>query len=102
DTVALGVEFPAVVDAAQSALFVAGIEQRGAAVGTVLLDEAGLAVCVAPGQQILTEKSDTERLAVGFQLPGIGCWQPVFAHHVAHPSTSSDAAPQPRGFIGKH
>src|SRR5215216_4607433 len=66
DTVAFGVELPPVVDAAEPAFFVAGIEQRRAAVGAILFDEAGLTAGIAPREQVFTEYSDTEGLAVGF------------------------------------
>ena len=47
DAAAVGGEFPAVVDAAQPALFVASEPQGGAAMRAILVDEADLAVAVA-------------------------------------------------------
>ena len=57
DAVARGVELPAVVHAAQAALFVAAEEQRGAAMRAVLGHQANLTVGVAEADQVLTQQT---------------------------------------------
>src|SRR6266498_5104728 len=55
DTVAGGIELPAVVDAAQATFFVAAIEQRGSPVRAKRAHQADGAVGVAERDQVFTE-----------------------------------------------
>jgi hypothetical protein len=54
DAVAGDIKFPAVVDAADAALFVASEVEGGAAMRAVSLDDANFAIGIAKGDQILT------------------------------------------------
>src|SRR5260370_972364 len=58
------VEFPTVVDAAQARLLVAPEEQRRAAVRAVVGDKAGRAVGIAPGNEVLAQHADADRVAI--------------------------------------
>src|SRR5712691_3849500 len=61
---ALGVELPAVVDAAQATLFVSAEKERRAAVRTEGADDANLAVGVAERDQVFTQNADPRGFAV--------------------------------------
>jgi hypothetical protein len=85
------VELPAVVDAAQTGLFVASEEQRCAAVGTGLREESDLAVRVAECDEVLAEEAYAERRAVRlrhFARQQRRC--PVAAQQVAHHRAGAD------------
>ena len=91
DAVAVLVEFPAVVDAAQSALFVAAEEQRGAAMRTKRIDDADVAVRIAKRYQIFAQQTHAHRRAVGFgQLFGKQRREPVAAEQVPHRRARTD------------
>src|SRR5579871_6356094 len=64
DAGAVDRELPTVVHASQTALFVTSEEQRGAAVWTVVLDQANLPGRVAEGDQVLTQQHHTQRVGV--------------------------------------
>ena len=66
DAVAVDVELPAVVDAAQAGFFIAAEEQRRAPMRAVALDQAGLAVGVAEADQLLAEQHYPQRIGVRF------------------------------------
>ena len=65
DALAVDVELPAVVDAAQAVLVVAAEEHRRAAVRAVRIDQADAAVGVTEGDEVLVEDLDLDRDAVG-------------------------------------
>ena len=67
DAAAVGVEFPAVIDAADAAFLVAAEPEIGAAVRAMLIDDADHAARVAEGQQLLAHDDDLLRRAVGFR-----------------------------------
>ena len=69
DAVAVDVELPAVVDAAQAGFFVAAEEQGRAAVRAVVLDQADLAVGVAEGDELLAEEQDPHGSESGVGAP---------------------------------
>ena len=64
ENVAAHVHFPAVVNAAQAALFVAAEEKRRAAVRTVLVEQTDPALAVAKGDEVFTEQAHADRRAV--------------------------------------
>ena len=64
DAVAVHVELPAVIDAAQPTFLVSAEEHRGAAVRTVVVDQAYSAVAVAEGDELLTQQQHAHRIAV--------------------------------------
>ena len=65
DALAVHVVLPAVIDAADTAVFVAAEEQVGAAVRAVRLDQSDPAFRVAKGDQIFAHHFDADRRAVG-------------------------------------
>src|SRR6202022_4985458 len=64
DAIAVDVEFPAVIDAAQARFFVASEPQRGAAVRAELVDQTDTALAVAKADQTLAQNVKTDRRAV--------------------------------------
>src|SRR5205823_1720286 len=85
DASAVDGELPAVVDAADASLLVAAEEQRGAAVGAVVLNQADLARGVAVADQIFAEQPYAQWVAVRpRQFVGADRRQPVLAHEIAH------------------
>jgi hypothetical protein len=62
------IEFPAMVDAAQSAIFVSPKDQRCAAVRTGLVNQTDPAFGIPEGNQILAQQPDTFRLPVLDQI----------------------------------
>jgi hypothetical protein len=58
--VSFDVEFQPIIDAAQSALFVAAEEERGRAVRAALVEEPEPAVRVAEEDEILTQQADAD------------------------------------------
>src|ERR1700731_3407397 len=67
DAAAVGVEFPAVIDAADAALLDAAEPEIGAAVRTVLIDDANHAARVAKREQLLAHHDDLLRRTVDFR-----------------------------------
>jgi hypothetical protein len=81
-----------VIDAAESLLLVAAIEERGPAVRAVVLDEADLAGGDAEGDQVLAQQADTHRRAIRLgQLTGEQDGDPVLPDEVPHRRAGSDA-----------
>ena len=64
---AVGVELPAVIDAADAAFLVAAEPEIGAAVRAILIDDADHAARVAEGEQFLAHDDDLLRRAVGLR-----------------------------------
>jgi hypothetical protein len=89
--VAGDVEFPAVIDAAQSAFLVASEKQRGAAMRAAVIHHADMALAVAEGDELFAEQHQTDRGTVGNELGRHQCGDPVTAHQFAHDSTGADA-----------
>jgi hypothetical protein len=83
--VAVDVEFPAMIGAAQAAPFVAAVVEIGAAMRTVRLDDADATVAVAERQQVFTEDLDLLLRAVALgQFLGEQRRHPEAAQQVAH------------------
>src|SRR6516165_4130805 len=61
DAVAVHVELPAVIDAAQTRLFVAPEPQRGAPMRAELIDQADAPLAVAKTDELLAEQLNTHR-----------------------------------------
>ena len=81
----LHVELPAVVDAAQTTIFVATVDERHAAVRTELVEQADTTVRVAKRDQPFSQELDSDRRAVGFrQSFGEHRRQPVATECLAH------------------
>ena len=65
DAAAVGVELPAVIDAADAAFLVASKPEIGAAMRAILIDDADNTAGVAEGEQFLAHDDDLLRGAVG-------------------------------------
>ena len=78
------VDFPAVKDAAQSAILIAGEYERAAAVRTALGEKPDAAVGRAEGNVIGAEKADAHRGTVGHQLGRQDGRYPVVPHQPPH------------------
>ena len=88
---AVHVELPAVVHAAQAAVFVAAQPQRHQAVRAELVKQADAPVGVAESDQFLAQQLDPHRLSVGLrQLPGQQRGHPVAAHQFTHGRAGPD------------
>src|SRR3954468_11488999 len=76
--VAVHVELPAVIEAAQSAFFVAPEYERGFAVWAIFPQDSDPAVGVAKGYKILAEQAQPDGRSVGFdKLLGESGWNPM-------------------------
>ena len=83
--VAVHVELPAVVGAAQAAVLVAAKEQVGAPVRTARLDQADAALAVAEGEQVFAEDGGALGRAVGpLQFAREQDGHPEAAEQIAH------------------
>ena len=89
---AVDVEFPAVIDAAEAAFLVAAQPEGGESVGAEFLEESDAAPGVAEGDQVFAQEFEADGFAVGFgQFPGQEGGCPVAAHQVAHRGAGADA-----------
>ena len=92
EAAAVGVELPAVIDAAQAAVFVAREIERRAAMRAVRAEQADLALRVAEGDQILAEQAHAKRRPVALgEFGGQQRRLPVLAQQVAHRRAGPDA-----------
>ena len=83
--IAVHVELPAVINAAQATSLVAAEEKGSQSVGAVLVQQSHLAIGVPEGDQILAQQPDSHRGTVGFgQFRGEQGGHPVAAHDFAH------------------
>ena len=82
---AVGIELPAVIDAADAAFLVAAEPEIGAAMRAILVDDADHAAGVAEGEQFLAHDDDLFRRAVGLrQFRGQQHRHPEPAQQFAH------------------
>ncbi len=103
DDVALSVELPAMIEAAQAALFVASERERGFAMRTGLAEQAEFSVAVTERNELLAEQLDPHRRAVGAgNLFGQQRGHPVAPHQLAHRGFSFDTAQQLVFHRGQH
>ena len=90
--IAVAIEFPAVVDAADAALLVAAEEHRRAPVRTIRVDEADDSVGVAEREEVFAQKPHAHRRAVLLgQFLRQGGGNPVAAEQFAHGRSASHA-----------
>ena len=95
DDVAVYVELPAVIEAAQAAILVAREHQRGAPVRAIFVEHADAAFGVAENDEVLAEQTDLDRRAVRMRhFLGQAGGDPVPAHDLAHRRVALDAAQQ--------
>ncbi len=90
DAIAVHVEFPAVIDAAEAVLLVAAEEQRGAAMRAAVIHDADPAGAVAKRDQPLAEQQEAQRRAVALQFRRHRRRQPVLPHQLAHRGAGAD------------
>src|SRR5439155_5709105 len=85
EAVAVDVELPAMIDAAQAGFLVASKPQRSAAVRAEFVDKADTALAVAKADQTLAQQLNANRRAVGLRkLPRKKRRNPVAPQHVTH------------------
>src|SRR4029077_13505565 len=89
--IALGVELPAAIGAAQTRLFIAAEEQRRATVRAAMVENADLAVGVTKRDQLLAEQQEPQRRPVLRELARKTRRHPVFAHQLAARRSRADA-----------
>ena len=90
EAAALGVELPAVVDAADAVTFGAAEEQRRAAVRTAVIHDSDPTPFVAEGDQLLAQQQQTHRRRAGLELRRQARRNPVLAHQIAHKGARAD------------
>ena len=91
DAVAIGVELPAVIDAAEATRLVPSIEQRRAAVRAAMVHHADPARMIAECDQFLAEQHQPQRIAAGDDFCGFRRGQPILPHQIAHHGAGTDA-----------
>ena len=87
----VGVEFPAVIDAAHAAVLVAAIEQRRAAMRAAMVHDADAPGAVAERDQLLAQQHQPQRIAAGDELRRFRGGQPILPHQLAHRRAGADA-----------
>src|SRR5262245_10833384 len=92
DDVAVHIEFPAVIQTAESALFVAAEDERSTAVQAMLAEHAEPSARVAEDDEVFAKHAYPNGCAVGldnlFRHAGR---QPMTAHDLAHRRVADDA-----------
>jgi hypothetical protein len=88
---ALDVELPPVIDAADAIVLVAPEEERSHPMRATMVHDAGAAAGIAEGDQPLAEQHQAARIAVGDELFGSQRRDPVLAHQFAHHRARPDA-----------
>ncbi len=88
DAVAMHIELPAVVHAAQSTLFIAAKEQGRAAMGAIGIHQARAPLGVPEQDEVFAEDLHPDRVTVGSgQLLGEGDREPEASKELAHGRT---------------
>ena len=95
EDVAVHIDFPAVVKAAQAAFLVAAVDQRRAAVRAEFIEDADPTVGIAEDDEVLAEEPDLDRSAVGLWhfLDQAGR-NPMMPEDAAHRRIAFDTAHQ--------
>src|SRR5205823_2428632 len=91
DAIALRVELPAVIEAAQAVLLVAPQKQRGAAVRTFVVHDPDPTRGVAERDQSLAEQHQPDRRAIALQFRRHRRRNPILPHQIAHDGARPDA-----------
>src|SRR5690242_9136290 len=93
NALAIHIEFPAVINAAQPVLFVAAEKQRCAPMRTVARQKSHFAVGIAKHNQMFRKNSETNRRTIRFrQLTRNGNRQPKTAQQISNLCAWSSAA----------
>ena len=93
-TIAVHVELPSVIDAAQPVAFRTSEEQRRAPVRAGVLEQPDAPAGVSKRDQFLAQKHEPHGRPAGGQLGGRERGDPIFAHHAAHRRVGPDAREQ--------
>ena len=103
EDVAVDVEFPAVIQAAQSAFLVAPERERRAAVQAALAENTQASLRIAEHDEVFAQHPGAHRRAIGFRdlLRKTGR-QPMAAHDAAHRPVAFDAGQEFVVFPGDH
>ena len=91
EAIAVDVELPAVIGAADAVILVAAEKQRRQAVRAEMIHDADAAGRVAERDQLLAEQHQTHLRAVGLELGGKTGWNPELPHELAHWRLAADA-----------
>src|SRR5262245_43303764 len=91
EAIAVDVELPAVISAADSVILIAAEKQRRQAVRAAMIHDADTAGRVAERDQLLTEQHQTHLRAVGLELRGQTGGNPELPHELAHWRVAADA-----------
>src|SRR4029434_446210 len=91
--VAFDIELPAVIEAAQTAFFVATERKRGAAMQAIFSEHPELSVGIPEDDQVLTEQPRSRRRTIGLgNFLGHAYRKPVATHNAAHGRMALDSA----------
>src|SRR5262249_60854603 len=96
EAIAVDVELPAVISAAESVILIAAEKHRRQAVREAMIHDADTAGRVAERDQLLTEQHQTHLRAVGLELRGQTGGNPELPHELAHWRVAADAR---EGFV---
>ena len=103
DRIAVHIELPAVIEAAQPAFLVAAKGQRGLAVGAEFVEHAHAPIGIAEGHEILAQQPDLDGIAIGLgDLLGQTGREPVPTHDPAHGRVAGDAGQDGVFLFGQH
>src|SRR5205807_4670634 len=91
EAIAVHVELPAVIGAAQSVVLVAAEEQRGEPMRAQMIEDADPAGGVAERDQLLVQEHQPHLRAVGFELRRQAGRDPELPHELSHRSLAADA-----------
>ena len=101
--VTFNIEFPAVIEAAKTALLIARKYQRCAPMRTVFVEYADTTLAVTKNNEILAQKPDLDRGAIRLgDLLGEAGRDPMAAHDLSHRGVALDATQQVVFLIGHH
>ena len=89
--IAVDVELPAVIAAADAVLLVAAEEERRAAVRAAMVHDADATRAVAERDQLLAQQHQPHGITVGLELRGHKGRNPELPHQVAHRGAGPDA-----------
>ena len=101
--IAVHVEFPAVIETAQTAILVPAEGERRTAMAAEFIDRAETALCIAEHDQVFTQQAHTGRFTIAFgHFFRHAGRNPVLAHNAAHRRGGFDKAQKVVFFPGNH
>src|SRR6266700_224345 len=90
------------IDAAQTAFFVAAKEQRGAAMRASMIQYANMPQAVAKSDQTLAQQHEAQWVAIGCEFRRQAGRQPVLTHQRAHRGATQRRVAAARGACVAH